>query len=95
MGGENPQKLGGENNLRHQHQRRLSPGEDRLNKANIYLCLAAACHAVKKGGGGTIPPGQGVQAIKGRLLRLVERRGRRRVHVLQGRAPQHLLLFQS
>ena len=94
VGGKDPQQLGGEDDLGHQHQGGASPGQGLLNQADVDLGLAAARHTVEQGGGGLPLSGQGVQPLKGRLLLFIEHRGLRRGHVLQGNPAQHLLLLQ-
>ena len=94
VGGKDPQQLGREHDLRHQHQGRPAPGEELLNQADVDLSLAAARHAVEQGGGGLVRPGQNVQSLQGRPLLPVELRGRSWRDILQRSPAEHLLPFQ-
>ena len=95
VGGEDPQQLGGEDDLRHQHQGGPPSGQGLLDQPDVYLGLAAPRHPIEEGGGGPALPGQGVQPLKGRLLLPVEDRRRSGRHLLQRDAAQDLLLLQD
>ena len=48
-GGEPLHRLGGQRNLRQQHNRRLALAHDLLDRPNVDLRLAAIGHAVQQG----------------------------------------------
>ena len=71
VGGEHPQQLGRQGDLRDQYHGGLPPGQHLLDQADIDLGLSAAGDAVQQGGARLPPEAEPVQAAEGRLLLLI------------------------
>ena len=94
MGGKDPQQLGGEGDLRHQHQGGPAPFQRLLDQAEVHLGLSAAGDAVQQCGP---RPGAAhvIQPPEGPFLLLVEADGPCRFPIIQGDPAEHLLPLQG
>ena len=95
MGGEQPHKLGSQGDLGHQHQGGAAPPERLVDQFQIDLGFSAAGDAVEQSGGGLVLGGQGVEAVKGGLLLVVEHRLGQPLHLLHLHPAVDLPFFQG